>query len=110
MNILKKFRFFYLILATFSLFSCSKDIHFSGISEASFIQLNESYLTQELTKSDVLEILGAPLVTENSESLWIYRIEKEQGNATFKKAIHNKTLKLYFENNILKSVEEINLN
>ena len=79
MNILKKFRFFYLILATFSLFSCSKDINFSGISEASFIQLNESYLTQELTKSDVLEILGAPLVTENSESLWIYRIEKEQG-------------------------------
>jgi len=109
-NILKKFRFFYLILATFSLFSCSKDINFSGISEASFIQLNESYLTQELTKSDVIEILGTPLVTENSENLWIYRTEKEQGNATFKKILYNKTLKLYFENNILRSVEEINLN
>ncbi|MDB2565188.1 outer membrane protein assembly factor BamE, partial [Alphaproteobacteria bacterium] len=74
------------------------------------MQLNENYLTQELTKSDVIEILGAPLVTENSENLWIFRIEKEQGNATFKKVILNKTLKLYFENNILKSVEEIYLN
>ena len=87
-----------------------KDIHFSGISEASFIQLNESYLTQEITKSEVIEMLGTPLVTENSENLWIYRTEKEQGNATFKKIIYNKTLKLYFENNILRSVEEINLN
>ena len=110
MNILKNYRFFYLILATFFLFSCSKDIHFSGISEASFIQLNENYLIQELTKSDVIEILGAPLVTENSENLWIYRAKKEQGNVTFKKVIYNKTLKLYFENNILRSVEEINLN
>ena len=110
MNIFKKFRFFYLVLATFSLFSCSKDIHFSGISEASFIQLNESYLIQELTKSEVIEMLGAPLVTENSDDLWIYRTEKERGNATFKKIIYNKTLKLYFENSILRSVEEINLN
>jgi outer membrane protein assembly factor BamE (lipoprotein component of BamABCDE complex) len=109
-NILKKLRFFYLILATFFLFNCSKDTHFSGISEASFIQLNESYLTQELTKSNVIEMLGAPLITENSEDLWIYRTKKEQGNATFKKIIYNKTLKLYFENNILRSVEEINLN
>ncbi|MDB3973233.1 outer membrane protein assembly factor BamE [Alphaproteobacteria bacterium] len=110
MNIIKNFKFFYLFLATFFLFSCSKDIHFSGISENSLMQLNENYLTQELTKSDVIEILGAPLVTENSENLWIFRIEKEQGNATFKKVILNKTLKLYFENNILKSVEEIYLN
>jgi outer membrane protein assembly factor BamE (lipoprotein component of BamABCDE complex) len=55
-------------------------------------------------------MLGTPLVTENSENLWIYRTEKEQGNATFKKILYNKTLKLYFENNILRSVEEINLN
>ena len=110
MNILKKLKIFYLILATFFLFSCSKDLHFSGISETSLIQLNESYLTQELTKSDVIEILGTPLITENSENLWIYRTEKEQGNATFKKILYNKTLKLYFENNILRSVEEINLN
>lgn len=110
MNIIKKLKFFYLILATFFLFSCSKDLHFSGISENSLVQLNDSYLSQDLTKADVIKILGSPLVTENSENLWIYRIEKEQGNATFKKVIYNKTLKLYFENNILRSVEEINLN
>ena len=110
MNILKIVRFFFVILATFFLISCSKDLHFSGISENSFKLLNEKYLSQDLSKSDVIQILGTPLVTENSESLWIYRIEKEQGNATFKKTIYNKTLKLYFENNVLRSVEEINLN
>jgi len=98
------------IFTTFFLFSCSKDIHFSGISENSLKLLNENYLSQDFTKSDVIEILGTPLVTENSENLWIYGAEKEQGNATFKKIIYNKTLKLYFENNILRSVEEINLN
>ena len=110
MNILKIVKSSYLILATFFLISCSKDLHFSGISEKSLNILNNSYLSQDLTKSDVIEILGTPLVTENSESLWIYRIEKEQGNATFKKTIYNKTLKLYFEDNVLRSVEEINLN
>jgi outer membrane protein assembly factor BamE (lipoprotein component of BamABCDE complex) len=109
-NVLKNLKFFYLILAIFFLSSFSKNLHFSGISENSLMQLNKSYLIEELTKSNIIEILGAPLVTENSENLWIYRIEKEQGNATFKKTIHNKTLKLYFENNILRSVEEINLN
>ena len=110
MNILKKVRFFCLILATFYILSCSKDLHFSGISENSLNLLNENYLVKDLTKSEVIEMLGTPLVTENSENLWIYRIEKEQGNATFKKIIYNKTLKLYFENNVLRSVEEINLN
>jgi hypothetical protein len=37
-------------------------------------------------------------------------MEKEQGNATFKKSIYNKTLKLRFDENVLRSVEEINLN
>ena len=110
MNIFKIVRIFSVVLTTFLLLSCSKDLHFSGISEKSLKLLNESYLSQDLTKSDVIEILGTPLVTENSENLWIYRIEKEQGNATFKKVIYNKTLKLYFENNVLRSVEEINLN
>jgi hypothetical protein len=86
-NILKKFRFFYLILATFSLFSCSKDIHFSGISEASFIQLNESYLTQELTKSDVIEMLGAPLVTENSETYGFIELKKNRAMQRLKKSL-----------------------
>ena len=110
MNIIKKLKFFYLILATFFLFSCSKDLHFSGISENSLKLLNEKYLSQDLSKSDVIQILGTPLVTENSENLWVYRAGKERGNATFKKIIYNKTLKLYFENNVLRSVEEINLN
>ena len=35
MNILKIVKSFYLILATFFLISCSKDLHFSGISEKS---------------------------------------------------------------------------
>ena len=110
MNILKIVKFFSIVLTTFFLLSCSKDLHFSGISENSLKLLNENYLSQDLTKSDVIEILGTPLVTENSGNLWIYRIEKEQGNATFKKIIYNKTLKLYFEDNVLKSVVEINLN
>ena len=110
MNILKIVRFFNLILATIFVLSCSKDLHFSGISENTLKLLNENYLSQDLTKSDVIEILGTPLVTENSENLWIYRIEKEQGNATFKKIIYNKTLKLYFEDNVLKSVVEITFN
>jgi len=42
--------------------------------------------------------------------LWIYNLVKEQGNASFKKTIYNKTLKLKFENNILRSVEEIDIN
>jgi len=109
-NILKIVRFFYTFLAVFFLLSCSKDLHFSGISENSLKLLNENYLSQDLTKSDVIEILGTPLVTENSKNLWIYRIEKEQGNATFKKVIYNKTLKLYFEDNVLKSVVEITFN
>ena len=110
MNILKIVRFFYTFLAVFFLLSCSKDLHFSGISENSLQLLNENYLSQDLTKSDVIEILGTPLVTENSENLWIYRIEKEQGKANFKKIIYNKTLKLYFEDNVLRSVKEINFN
>ena len=110
MNILKNLKTFLFVLSVFFTISCSKDLHFSGISENDFIQLMDTYSTKEYTKSDVVLSLGTPLITENSQSLWIYRIEKEQGNATFKKNIFNKTLKLYFENNILRSVEVINLN
>ena len=70
----------------------------------------DNYTISEFTKNDVILYLGTPLVTENSQNLWIYRIEKEQGNANFKKSIFNKTLKLYFENNILRSVEIIKFN
>ena len=62
------------------------------------------------SKADVINLIGSPLVTEDSDNLWIYRMEKEQGNITFKKSIYNKTLKLRFDENVLRSVEEINLN
>tara|TARA_B100001063_G_scaffold220476_1_gene225370 strand:+ start:743 stop:1075 length:333 start_codon:yes stop_codon:yes gene_type:complete len=109
-NILKKFSMMILLIAPFYFLSCSKDVHFSGISENSLNQITENYLTQNYTKEDISIIIGSPLVQENSGDLWIYRLEKEQGNVTFKKSFYNKTLKLKFENNILRSVEEINLN
>ncbi len=101
-----------LILVTISFFflSCSKDVHFSGISEVSLNQVKENYLTQDYSKEEISKIIGAPLVQEKSGNLWIYRLEKEQGNITFKKTLFNKTLKLKFEKNILRSIEEINLN
>ncbi len=110
MNIFKLLKLICLIFTTFFVLSCSKDIHFSGVSENSIINLSESYLSQEYTKDDIIIILGTPLVTEKSGNLWIYRIEKAKGSATFKKTIYNKTLKLYFENNILRSIKEININ
>jgi outer membrane protein assembly factor BamE (lipoprotein component of BamABCDE complex) len=89
--------------------SCSKDVHFSGISENSLNQVKENYLTQDYSKEEISMIIGTPLIQENSGNLWIYRLEKIQGNDAFKKTLYNKTLKLKFENNILRSVEEINL-
>jgi len=90
--------------------ACSKDVKFSGIYESSVSQILENYQTKDYTKEEVSMIIGAPLIQENSGNLWIFRMEKEKGNATFKKTLYNKTLKLKFENNILRSVEEINLN
>ena len=72
--------------------------------------LNQLIQNNNYSKEDVINIIGSPLVTEDSGNLWIYRMEKEQGNATFKKSIYNKTLKLRFDENVLRSVEEINLN
>jgi outer membrane protein assembly factor BamE (lipoprotein component of BamABCDE complex) len=70
----------------------------------------QSYQNKNYSKEDVINIIGMPLITEDSQNLWIYRMEKQQGNATFKKTIYNKTLKLRFEDNVLRSVEEVNLN
>ena len=58
----------------------------------------------------MLAIIGPPLIKENSDDLWIYRTDKKTGIAAFKKTVYNKTLKLKFEDNILRSIEEINLN
>ena len=110
MNISKKF--IILIFLSFSsiVISCSKDLHFSGISENSVNEILENYQNKNFSKEDVINIIGSPLVTEDSDNLWIYRMEKEQGNATFKKSVYNKTLKLRFDENVLRSVEEVNLN
>ena len=110
MNISKKFILLIFLFFTSTFISCSKDLHFSGISENSANEILDNYQIKDYSKEDVINIIGSPLVTEDSDNLWIYRMEKKQGNATFKKSIYNKTLKLRFEENVLRSVEEINLN
>ena len=110
MNISKKFIILIFLLFSSIVISCSKDLHFSGISENSVNEILENYQNKNYSKEDVASIIGSPLVTEDSDNLWIYRMKKDQGNATFKKSVYNKTLKLRFEANVLRSVEEINLN
>jgi len=110
MNISKKFILLIFLLFSSTFISCSKDLHFSGISENSVNEILQNYQNKNYSKEDIINIIGSPLVTEDSDNLWIYRMEKEQGNATFKKSIYNKTLKLRFDGNVLRSVEEINLN
>ena len=101
---------FVTLLSSIILFSCSKDTYFSGISETSYYEIKENYQNINYSKDDVLKIIGPPLIKENSDNLWIYRADKKTGIAAFKQTIYNKTLKFKFENNILRSVEEINLN
>ena len=110
MSISKKFIFLIFVLFNTLFISCSKDLHFSGISENSINEILQNYQNKNYSKEDVINIIGMPLITEDSQNLWIYRMEKQQGNATFKKTIYNKTLKLRFEDNVLRSVEEVNLN
>ena len=98
------------LLSSIILFSCSKDTYFSGISETSFNEIKENYQNINYSKDDVLKIIGPPLIKENSNNLWIYRTDKKTGIAAFKQTVYNETLKFKFENNILRSVEEINLN
>ena len=98
------------LLSSIVLISCSKDTYFSGISENSFNEIKENYQNINYSKEDVIAIIGPPLIKEKSNNLWIYRIDKKTGIAAFKQTVYNKTLKFKFENNILRSVEEINLN
>jgi len=97
------------LLSSLVLISCSKDTYFSGISETSFNKIKENYQNINYSKNDLLKIIGPPLIKENSDNLWIYRTDKKTGIAAFKQTIYNKTLKFKFEDNILRSVEEINL-
>ena len=102
-----------ILLALFSLiilFSCSKEVYFSGISENSLNEIKENYQKIDYSKEDIITIIGPPLIKENLENLWIYRTDKKKGIAAFKQTVYNKTLKLKFEDNILRSVEEIDLN
>jgi len=110
MNISKKCKLLIFLLFTSIFISCSKDVHFSGISENSVNEILQNYQNKDYSKKDVFNIIGSPLITEDSNNLWIYRMKKEQGNDTFKKSIYNKTLKLRFDKDVLKSVEEVNLN
>ena len=110
MNILKIPLIFVALFSSIVLISCSKDTYFSGISETSFNEIKENYQNINYSKDDVLKIIGPPLIKENSDNLWIYRTDKKTGIAAFKQTVYNKTLKFKFENNILRSVQEINLN
>ena len=110
MNISKKFIILIFLLFSSILISCSKDLHFSGVSENSVNEILDNYQNKNYSKEDIINIIGSHLVTEDSDNLWIYRMKKEQGNATFKKSVYNKTLKLRFDENVLRSVEEVNLN
>ena len=69
-----------------------------------------NYQKIDYSKDDVISIIGPPLIKENSKNLWIYRADKKTGIAAFKQTVYNKTLKLKFEDNILRSFEEIDLN
>ncbi len=109
MNILKIPFIFIVLLSSILLFSCSKDVYFSGISQNSFDEIKENYQKINYSKDDVIKIIGPPLIKENSDNLWIYRTVKKRGIAAFKQTVYNRTLKLKFEDNILRSVEEINL-
>ena len=73
-------------------------------------KIKENYQIIDYSKEDVVKIIGYPLIKENSENLWIYRTDKKKGVAAFKQTVYNKTLKLKFEDNVLRSVEEIDLN
>ena len=98
------------LFSSIILYSCSNEVYFSGISENSLNEIKENYQKIDYSKEDVIAIIGPPLIKEKSNNLWIYRTDKKTGIAAFKQTIYNKTLKFKFENNILRSVEEINLN
>ena len=110
MNILKINLIFFALLSSIILFSCSKDVYFSGISENSLNEIKENYQKINYSKEDVIAIIGPPLIKENSDNLWIYRTVKKTGIAAFKETVYNKTLKFKFDNNTLRSVEEVDFN
>ena len=69
MNILKIHKIFLALLLSIILFSCSKDVYFSGISENSFNEIKENYQKIDYSKEDIITIIGPPLIKENLENL-----------------------------------------
>ena len=69
MNILKIPLIFIALSSSIILFSCSKDIYFSGISETSFNEIKENYQNINYSKEDVIAIIGPPLIKEKSNKL-----------------------------------------
>ena len=110
MNILKIPLVLITLFSSIILLSCSKEVYFSGISKNNFNEIKENYQKIEYSKEDVITIIGPPLIKEDSGNLWIYRTDKKTGIAAFKQTVYNKTLKLRFNGEILRSVEEVNLN
>ena len=108
MNKLKKVQILSTFLVLFLLLiSCSKRNFYSGISEGGYVELKSNYQSVNYTKELILNFLGSPLIKESNNNLWIYTSSKDYGNETFKKNVYNKTLKLYFINNILVDIKEI---
>ena len=98
--------FMMLILSTSS---CSKQNYYSGVSENIIEELLLNYQSENYTKVQVISKLGSPLIKENNGDLWIYKSSKDYGSETFRKNIYNKTLKIYFSNNILIDFKELSL-
>ena len=65
------------LLSSIILFSCSKEVYFSGISETSFNEIKENYQNVNYSKEDVIAIIGPPLIKEKSNNLWIYGTDKK---------------------------------
>ena len=93
-----------------TLLNCSSELHYSGLNEKKYNKIYVNYKSINYSKDEIEKIFGPPMVEEDSGNFWIYRIKKEKGNHTIKKVIFNKTIKLKFNNNILESIEEVNLN
>ena len=92
----------------FILVSCTKQYFYSGLSEKNYQLLLDSYNSESLiSKSDIINTIGNPLIQENEGNLWIYRSSKDKGNETFRANIYNITIKFFFEENILIDIIEI---
>ena len=109
-NIFKINSYLILLFLSLTLLNCSSEFHYSGLNEKKYNQIYENYKSINYSKDEIEKNLGPPMVKEDSENFWIYRIKKEKGNYTIKKVIFNKTIKLKFNNNILESIEEVSLN